>query len=219
MSELATAEPPITARRAQTRERLLVAAIAVFAVRGINGASVEEICEAAGFTRGAFYSNFADKSELVLALLERNMTAQFAAADFAVAEMKAATDRSAEELVTLALTAFERSGRPIREGILLDQELQLHAAREPALHAAYLAFVAECDRQLSILISDALAHLGLELTVPFDHALRLLAAVHDHEQRLAVFEGKPADSTVMRSLLLAITRPAHGSRVGPVAEV
>ena len=70
MPELVTADPPITARRAQTRERLLAAAVAVFADRGINGASVEEICEAAGFTRGAFYSNFADKSELVLALLE-----------------------------------------------------------------------------------------------------------------------------------------------------
>ena len=52
----------------------------MFADRGINGASVEEICEAAGYTRGAFYSNFADKSELVLALLAHNMTAQFAAA-------------------------------------------------------------------------------------------------------------------------------------------
>ena len=122
-------------------------------------------------------------------------------------------------MVTLALTAFERGGRPIREGILLDQELQLHAAREPALHAAYLDFVAECDRQLSVLISDALTYLGLELTVPFGHALRLLAAVHDHEQRLAVFEGRPADSSVMRSLLLAITRPAPGSRAGPAAQV
>lgn len=206
MSELTVIDPPITARRAQTRERLLAAAVAVFADRGINGASVEEICEAAGFTRGAFYSNFADKSELVLALLERNMTAQFAAANQAVADMKAATNQTAEELVTLALTAFERGGRPLREGILLDQELQLHAAREPALHAAYLNFVAECDRQLSVLISDALAYLNLELTVPFEHALRLLAAVHDHEQRLAVFEGKPDDASVMRSLLLAITR-------------
>ena len=187
---------------------MITAAIAVFADRGINGASVEEICEAAGFTRGAFYSNFADKSELVLALLERSMTAQFAAAERAVADMKAANDLNAEELVTLALTAFERGGRPMREGILLDQELQLHAAREPALHGAYLDFLAECDRQLSVLIGDALAYLRLELTVPFDHALRLLAAVHDHEQRHAVFEGKPADSAVMRSLLLAITRPA-----------
>ncbi|HEY5847497.1 MAG TPA: TetR family transcriptional regulator [Microlunatus sp.] len=208
MAEPALADFPISARRARTRDRLLTAAVAVFAERGVNGASVEEICDAASFTRGAFYSNFADKSDLVLALLDRSMTVQFSAAQQAVADMKAATDASAEEMITLALTAFERAGRPFREGILLDQELRLHAAREPALHAAYLNFVHECDRQMAALIVDALAHLGLELTVPFEHALRLLAAVHDHEQRLAVFEGQPADATVMRSLLLAITRPA-----------
>lgn len=208
MNQSGVLDQPISARRAQTRERLITAAVAVFADRGINGASVEEISEAAGFSRGAFYSNFADKSELVLALLERSMTAQFAAAERAIAEMKAAKELSAEELVTLALSAFEGAGRPAREGVLLDQELQLHAAREPALHSAYLRFVAEGDRQLAALITDALSHLGLVFTVPFDHALRLLAAVHEHEQRLAVFADQPADAGTMRSLLLAITRPA-----------
>ena len=62
---------PLTARRARTRQRLMAAAVAVFAERGVIGSSVEEICEAAGFTRGAFYSNFADKDALVLALIEQ----------------------------------------------------------------------------------------------------------------------------------------------------
>jgi AcrR family transcriptional regulator len=57
--------------RNETRERLLDAAAEVFIERGIGGCSVEEIAESAGFSRGAFYSNFADKDELVLALLER----------------------------------------------------------------------------------------------------------------------------------------------------
>lgn len=110
MAAPAAADLPISARRARTRERLLTAAVAVFAERGINAASVEEICEAADFSRGAFYSNFADKSDLVLALLDRSMTVQFSAAEQAVADMKAARDASAEEMITLALTAFERSG-------------------------------------------------------------------------------------------------------------
>lgn len=57
--------------RAQTRERLLGAATALFSERGVNGASVEQIAERAGYSRGAFYSNFDDKQELVLALLEQ----------------------------------------------------------------------------------------------------------------------------------------------------
>jgi AcrR family transcriptional regulator len=55
--------------RAQTRTALLAAAARVIARRGYAGASVEAITEAAGFSRGAFYSNFATKEELVLELL------------------------------------------------------------------------------------------------------------------------------------------------------
>ena len=68
----------------------MAAAVRVFAERGIIGASVEEICEAAGFTRGAFYSNFADKDELVLALIRQTIRTQFAAAEQAIARTKAA---------------------------------------------------------------------------------------------------------------------------------
>jgi AcrR family transcriptional regulator len=60
-----TSEPRISARRQATRERVLEAAGEVFAERGFHGASVEDICERAGFTRGAFYSNFSSKDDLV----------------------------------------------------------------------------------------------------------------------------------------------------------
>jgi AcrR family transcriptional regulator len=65
--------PPRVRRptRDETRTRLLDAAARVFIDQGIGASSVEDITEAAGFSRGAFYSNFADKDELVLALLER----------------------------------------------------------------------------------------------------------------------------------------------------
>lgn len=58
----------------------MAAARTVFAEQSVEGASVEEICEAAGFTRGAFYSNFSDRSELVLAMIQHSITVQFAAA-------------------------------------------------------------------------------------------------------------------------------------------
>lgn len=57
-------------RQAQTREALLEAAGRVFVARGFSGSSVEAICEAAGFTRGAFYSNFSSKEELFVELLQ-----------------------------------------------------------------------------------------------------------------------------------------------------
>ena len=59
-------------RRQQTRDYLLQAAAQVFAERGFHGASLDEVAAAAGFTKGAVYSNFKNKEDLFLALLEAN---------------------------------------------------------------------------------------------------------------------------------------------------
>jgi AcrR family transcriptional regulator len=56
--------------RDDTREKLFEAAARVFEEQGIGGASIEAIAAAAGFTRGAFYSNFDSKDELIIAMLE-----------------------------------------------------------------------------------------------------------------------------------------------------
>lgn len=64
-----------------TRERLIEAAEKIFVRKGFDDASVEEISEAAGFSRGAFYSNFEDKDEIFLALMDRRPQAMSAQAD------------------------------------------------------------------------------------------------------------------------------------------
>ncbi len=56
--------------RAQTKERLLSAAFEIFVKEGIEAGSIEDVAEKAGYSRGAFYSNFASKEDLVLAVLE-----------------------------------------------------------------------------------------------------------------------------------------------------
>jgi AcrR family transcriptional regulator len=56
--------------RDETRDKLFEAAARVFEEQGIGGASVEAIAAAAGFTRGAFYSNFKSMDELIIAMLE-----------------------------------------------------------------------------------------------------------------------------------------------------
>ncbi len=57
-------------RRELTRTALVEAAAEVFATRGFYAASLDEIAEAAGFTRGAIYSNFGGKEDLLMAVLE-----------------------------------------------------------------------------------------------------------------------------------------------------
>lgn len=63
--------------QAQTRAAILDAAARVFAERGFMGASVEAITEAAGYSRGAFYSNFESKEELFAELLQERVYTRY----------------------------------------------------------------------------------------------------------------------------------------------
>jgi AcrR family transcriptional regulator len=58
--------------RDQTTQRLLDAAQRLIAKKGLSAASVEDIAAAAGYTRGAFYSNFSSKGDLFIELLRRD---------------------------------------------------------------------------------------------------------------------------------------------------
>jgi AcrR family transcriptional regulator len=66
-------------KQAETRQRLLDAAEQVFLRKGLQGSSVEEITAEAGFTRGAFYSNFKSKDELFVELLQDRVYRQYTA--------------------------------------------------------------------------------------------------------------------------------------------
>src|SRR5262245_46444228 len=57
-------------RRQRTRAGLVETARATFLERGFHGASLDEIAERAGYSKGAVYSNFASKDELFLAVLD-----------------------------------------------------------------------------------------------------------------------------------------------------
>ena len=163
----AAPEAPITARRAQTRQRLMTAARGAFAEHSVEAASVEEICEAAGFTRGAFYSNFSDRSDLVLAMIQQSIQTQFAAAERAIATMKEAGDLDPEELVSIALSALTGAGAALgtaSQDVITDRAMMLYAARDPELRGPYLDFVDTCTAQIATLIADALRHARLELT-------------------------------------------------------
>src|ERR1700709_1541642 len=59
--------------RDDTREKLFEAAARVRQEQGVGGASIEDMAAAAGFTRGAFYSNFKSKDELIIAMIEEHV--------------------------------------------------------------------------------------------------------------------------------------------------
>ena len=60
--------------RAAVRRRLLDAALQVFAEQGFASASLDQVAEAAGLTKGAIYSNFAGKDDLFFAMMKDQVT-------------------------------------------------------------------------------------------------------------------------------------------------
>ncbi len=67
-----------SARKAETRARLLDSAARVYARAGFNGATLDEVAAEAGFTKGAVYAHFGSKENLLLALLEEHLAGQIA---------------------------------------------------------------------------------------------------------------------------------------------
>jgi len=182
---------------------------------------VEEICEAAGFTRGAFYSNFADKDALVLALLEAAAVTQFQAAERTITQLSTAPGGLPfDELVARAMLQLGSVSASDRATVLVRQELMLHAARVPSLRGPYTAFVETWTRQLRQQIQEALVAADLEFVLPFDQTLELLTAAYEFDQNRLLFGAEP-DLTALRALILTVTRPmgtpegeARGGRAG-----
>src|SRR4029077_4475814 len=116
--------------RAQTRQRLLQAAGEVFAQRGYDRASLDDIATAAGLTKGAVYSSFAGKDDLFYALMRERIDERLALATEAVerqATVGAMTRDAGSGLAELMSSQ--------RDWHLLFIEFWARAVRDPALHS------------------------------------------------------------------------------------
>lgn len=173
MNMTTTSEPRISARRQATRERVLEAAGEVFAERGFHGASVEDICERAGFTRGAFYSNFSSKDDLVLELTRRH-------AEDLVERIRAAGKReqaSAEEVLRDVLAAIADDSRSKERWVVLTTEFTLHAIRDAAARRAWAAQQRRVRDELATVVDEVVGRQGLTLPMPTDVFVRVAMAL------------------------------------------
>ncbi len=166
-------QPARSARREATRARLLRAASDAFAERGLHGASVEDICERAGFTRGAFYSNFADKDDLVLALFEQHARRLRSRAE----ELAARQDLTPEEILTGVIDVLVGSPREQARWHLLQAEFTLHAIRDPAARRAFVRQQDQVRDMLASVVERVAQRHGLRLSVSPGEFVRLAQAV------------------------------------------
>ena len=169
------AAPRVTRRRAQTRSRLLAAAAEVFAEKGFGRSTVEDVCNRAGFSRGAFYSNFLSLDELFIALYSDRATTVVAAAVAAVTATRAdAGSLSAETMMARAVATLPVS----RESQLINLEFTAHALRHPEVAATFAVQRRQLRAALVPLLRTGL-QLDSDRDPELDQLARVIIAVHE----------------------------------------
>jgi AcrR family transcriptional regulator len=148
-------------KQAATRTALLASAANVFTRRGYQAATVDEITESAGYSRGAFYSNFASKEELFLTLIEsrtgdnlRGIAAAFLDGD------------TAEERIRSGGAFLDAMVGRDRQWCVLYMEFWARAVRDPRLRRRFSKQYEMWRDGIAGMIEAQYEELGLELDAP-----------------------------------------------------
>ena len=196
MGEPSTSAPR---RREQTRERLLDAALDVFADQGFGRSTVEQICGGAGFTRGAFYSNFTSLDELFLAMWERQSTLLLERLRGALSEDTPGNhgEASLSAVVERILGAIPIDDRWYR----ITAEFSAHALRNPELTKVIAARELAIRETLLPIVAAALARFGRRVDEP-ELLGRALVAMHDGTTVQSLME--PGENTFRTELFVRL---------------
>ncbi|MFT4188659.1 MAG: TetR/AcrR family transcriptional regulator [Aeromicrobium sp.] len=194
-----------TKRREATRDRLVAAGRELVAEVGIQAASVEAICERAGFTRGAFYSNYRSKDELVREILEREKQR-------IVELMEAVVDaapREGEDGVQAVLRAAESflAAYPSdRTSFLVHLEFVTHGVRERAVADIHRELWQQTCGEIMSVLERGVTLLGGRLVLSVEQAAVALMGAYEVAMRDALLESDAdeADVTQLQELIGAM---------------
>ncbi len=169
------ARPTLTRKESQelTRERLLESARRCFARFGYEGSSVDRIAEDAGFSKGAFYSNFDSKESILLEILRRHHAHY-------ITDLRAMIDQaaSADEMsAALGRWGDMRDQEP--EWASLNIELQLHAKRNARFQPQYSDYLRHYREALAELIALRFEKVGRQPPAPVEDLAAVLVAIAD----------------------------------------
>jgi AcrR family transcriptional regulator len=197
--------------RAEQAERnrtlVLDAARRVFLARGYHAATLEQIADEAGFSKGVVYSHFDSKADLFLALLEARICER------AAQNARLAGSLPGNEQGLLALMDHLTRGDQATPGwLLLVIEFRVHAARDPALSRRYAAAHARTVEALAGMLAAISARNGHEPAVEFRRLAELMLALSvgvSLEQAASpdAFGGPRLASQLMARVLEPLVRP------------
>ncbi len=200
-----------SARREATRQRVLDAAREVFAERGVIGGTVEDICDRAGFTRGAFYSNFADKDDLLGALIAREHARLAAHLDAGFAMLQGflvgegdAGDADPRATMAEIVDRLLRAVPDDRHFLLIQTELEIHAIRVPGTSRAFLEADSTFRARIADFLDRGLRLLGRELVVDAGDVTEAVIAIVDRGTRRALLAGQASDPDALARVMLPV---------------
>jgi AcrR family transcriptional regulator len=171
-------------RREHTRELLLEAAQLVFATKGFDGASLDEIADTAGYTRGAIYKHFASKEELFLAVNKRyNERYLEAFLDL----IDPSTLPQDIDLASIAKRWRELQTRDPHE-IALGMEFTLYMLRNPEARARVAEHRQAVARMIADFMDEQAGRLGVHLRIPALTLARVALAVGDGLELASMIE-------------------------------
>lgn len=184
----------------QTRQRLLDAAQSIFLTKGFVAASVEDIAELAGYTRGAFYSNFASKSELFLQLLKRDH-------ENVMSDMRAIFEagETRQQMEDSVLHYYSNHFRD-NECFLLWMEAKLQAARDPEFRIGFIACMGELRDATTEYIRQFSERVGTPLPLPARELAIGLLALSDGMQFSFAFDPQNVSAETTESVLAGFFR-------------
>ena len=146
--------------REQTRKRLLGAAARLFARNGFQGTSVDDVAEAAGYSKGALYYNFASKDELFEALVEESIEQMIAGLESALAGAHTIEEKLAA--MQRVLTEEERHSG----GQQLELEVITQALRDRKLRRTVGKAYTHMRDAIASLIEQQYAQAGVRPPLP-----------------------------------------------------
>lgn len=196
--------PRTSRKRQQTRDRLMDAAYQLFAEEGIHATSIEAITEAAGFTRGAFYSNFESKEGLFFALADREWGQRLTLLREVIDEFSGTAAELGEQITELLLAVFSVVPDD-RTWALIYREFELLALRDPQIAPQFLAHQHQFHHQLTEVLTFAAERFSVTFTLDASRIAVLLALWHEHVMRSAMLaDPRGAESTARDELVRSI---------------
>lgn len=176
-------------KKARTRAQLIDAAATVFARRGYTAASLDEVAEEAGLTKGAVYSNFSSKEELFQAVIDERLNEPM---------LRLAEDIDSGTFAERAMEGarmFVDMAQQERELFLLALEHNIYAARHPEHGPVFAARYREQLAMVADIITEHSRKAGISLPLPADQMAIAVEALSQGMalQRLADPERVPDD--------------------------